>query len=520
MKHILFSLCVLGLCGVACDSDEPTVPTLVPSLDAPVLLDDQLLFVDGPQRTAALLDVSAERPEAKSLRVPLPANASLAQRRNGHDEALVLCAGERGDKDTDPEPATLVAIDDRGRARNYELGTTPFNALAQSEDGRYAIAYRLGPTRGRTLDNPNELIVVNLERAPDEDGAVTRKAPDGLGHTLTSVLISPSMRIAEEDRRLLVLLSAAEVTLFDLNHLDRRATIVQLNETRNVDPVQVVFSRVNPTLYVRTASSDNIFMFRFEPFTNPIPGGNDFQPAINPLSGGSGPSDMALFGSGSSERLLVVAQRSSQALVIDPSSSKTQTIALKNAAERILLWQGLSPRDTNERWRALLYNDEQPGMTFLDPEELGSEPADSVEQLTLTSNPARLIPLLDQQQVIALQSTGVNVLDLTKRTVTPIASAGPLSGALFDDQRKHLWVGPTGQTWLGSLDLQSGMTDELRLDAPIQALWPMLGHRRLVVLHGESTGYLTLVDLEQPDREHALSLRGYLADALFDRSTP
>ena len=45
----------------------------------------------------------------------------------------------------------------------------------------------------------------------------------------------------------------------------------------------------------------------------------------------------------------------------------------------------------------------------------------------------------------------------------------------------------------------------------------MLKHDRLVVLHPERTGYATLVDLEHPDREHALSLRGFFADALFDR---
>jgi hypothetical protein len=518
MKKLSLLLCALSLGTVACGDDAPPVTVIKPT-DAPVLLDDQLVFVDAAQRTAALLDVSQAHPLAQTRRVEIAPGAIQAQRRNQKDEALILCAGERGDADTDPAPAALVALTGAGKARSYELGTTPFNAIAQSDDGRYAIAYREGPAFGRTLDNPNELIVVNLDLAPEDVGAVTRKAPEGLGHTLDRVLISPTMRIADEDRRLLVLLSAAEVTIFDLTHLDRRATIVQLDETRNIDPQQVVFSTQNPTLYVRAGSSDNIFMFRFEPYKN-TDGGNDFQPSINPLSGGVKPSDMALFGSGTAERLLVVAQGSAQALVIDPDSSKTQTVPLKAAAQHIMLFDAASPRDARVQTRALLYSDAQTGLSFLDPESLSAEPSDNVEALTLSAPANSMIPLLAEEQVVLLQANAVSLLNLSDRTLTPITSSGQLSGAQFDAARKRLWVGSTGQVWLGSLDLSSGKTDELRLDSGVDKVLPMLKHDRLVVLHGDPNGSATLVDLEHPDREHIQTLHGYFADAAPGGSAP
>ena len=80
-------------------------------------------------------------------------------------------------------------------------------------------------------------------------------------------MFSPTLRINEEDRRLLVVLSQAEVTLFNLTHLDRNETIVQLGgaDNREVNPQQVLFSEAgDPTLYVRGASSDDIFVFRLE----------------------------------------------------------------------------------------------------------------------------------------------------------------------------------------------------------------------------------------------------------------
>jgi hypothetical protein len=46
----------------------------------------------------------------------------------------------------------------------------------------------------------------------------------------------------------------------------------------------------------------------------------------------------------------------------------------------------------------------------------------------------------------------------------------------------------------------------------------MFAKNRLVVLHNESLGYLTMVDADEPDRDHSLSLRGFFGNLLFDRS--
>ena len=102
-------------------------------------------------------------------------------------------------------------------------------------------------------------------------------------------------------------------------------------------------------------------------------------------------------------------------------------------------------------------------------------------------------------------------------TETPLKTK--LTDALFDSVRKKLWVGPAGEPYIQSLDLSTGRTgDELRLDAPIDSFLPMFGCDSLLVLHGEDMGYLTLVDAQRPDRESALSLRGYFVNQLFDRS--
>jgi DNA-binding beta-propeller fold protein YncE len=519
-NRLVWTLCFS--CALLC-CDDPSTPELPSSQSStPVVLDEQLVFVEAGQRLAYLLDLSQPRPRPETTRFQLPPAPGLSARRNEHNEALILCAGERGSTTSDAVEGALVVLSGDGKVREYGLGTAPFDTFEQSVDGRYAIVHRSNVTQGRLqdriLDNPNELVVVDLDREPADSAAITRKTPAGLGHTLTHVLVSPAMTIANEERRLLIVLSAAEVSIFDLAHLERRATIVQLDQTRSIDPLQVVFSSDQPTFYLRATSSDNIFMFRFEPFEN-TEGGNDFQPSINPLSGGVKPRDIALFGAGTSERLLVLATQ--QVLVIDPASSKTTRVPLQADAEQMLVFKAGSPHDSREQTRVLLYSPTARALTFFDPEGLGDEPSDSVEQLVPQQPVLRLLPLLDEKTAVLLQSNLVTVLDLEQRTLTPISSSSQLSDALFDPVRKKLWVGPAGSPYIQSLDLSNGRTgDELRLDAPIQTLLPLFQQGRMLALHTESIGYLTVIDADSPDREHALSLRGYFVNQLFDRSEP
>jgi hypothetical protein len=502
---------------LGCGDQSESARTSINANELPIALDSQLVFVDGAKQRAYLLDASKAQPDATTTDVKLPAGAGHSERRVKHDEVLVLCAGQRG-IEAAAEEAALVAIDGAGKSRTYSLGTAPFDTLQQSDDGSYAILYRSGQDQSRTLNNPNELVVVNLDKMPKETGAVTRKTPDGLGHPLTQVIVSPSMPIGDERRRLLVVLSAAEVTLFDLSHLERRATIVQLDETRLINPTQVLFGDPNPTLYVRAQNSDNIFMFRFEKQDDASdPLRNDFRPTINPIGGGSGPRDMAIFGEPADQRLLVVAETSSQALVIDPNTSKTIPLKLATPAQHILLFSAASPRDSQERTRAVLYADKRNSVTFLDLNDLADNPEDKLEVLPLSTEIVSMIPLIDQEELVFLHARSITLLNLAERTLTPISANSPLSGAIFEPEQKRLWVGPPGTPWVGTLDLDTGKTDEIRLDADIRAIVPMFRANRLAVLHRSDIGYLTFLDLDRPTRDSAVSVRGFFIGGSFDR---
>ncbi|HKP57134.1 MAG TPA: hypothetical protein VJV78_10450 [Polyangiales bacterium] len=489
------------------------------SLTGPaVALDERLLLISGPARRAFLLDAVRKQPPQRAQQVELPFGALSAQRRLGdHDEALVICAGRRDSAQEAAEPAVLTALQSDGRRRNYELGDTPYDSLVQSDDGRYAVLYRSQERQGRVLQNVNELVVVDLALRPGDDGAVTSKTPEGLGHAFTRALVSPEMVIAGESRRLLLLLSAAEITIFDLAHLDRRGTIVELaaNGGSAPEPRQVLFGADEPAVYVRGDGADDVFVLRLEP-RSADPDLNDFRPTINPLGAGIRPRDMALFGPPDAQMLLVVS-RDSQARVIDPRSDTTLPLALPFVAEHVRLFDSTAPGDSEPRTRALLYADQGQTVAFMELTNLASRRERKLETLQLPAEVKSLIEIDRADTLVIAHERSVTMLDLAQRTATPVAADQPLTSALFDAEHERLWVATRSQPRVGTLDLASGKTRELLLDAEVRDLVPFFAGGRLLVVHPSTLGYVTFVDTEAADRKHASSLRGFLLSDILDR---
>lgn len=528
-----FALLLAGACGG--QSDE--VHESIELTGNPVALDEQLVLISSNARAGFLLNVAGRLPSAVAKRVELPFGALRAERRRepecvatgdcpARDEALVICVGRRDSAEAEAEPATLAVIGGDASVRSYTLGATPFDTLVQSGDGRYAVLYRGKDRPGRTLQNVNELVVIDLDKDPDDAGAVTSKTPEGLAHAFERAEISPVLPIAGENRRLLVLLSAAEITLFDLDHLDRRGTIVELSASdgRMPQPKQVLFGKDQPVLYVRGDNADDVFVFRLEARTVDEPGLNDFRPTLNPLGAGKGPRDMALFEDGTDPQVFVVGL-SAEARSIDPRSGKTQIVPLPGPGQHIRLFEGSAPKDMQERTRALVWGEANRTLMFVDLQGVRDRPDRALETLTLSDDVTSVIerappgiPELERpNELILTHAQGITLLDLEQRTATPIAADGALEGAVFDPRTDRLWVATKNTQWVGTLDLTSGETGEVRLDAEVQHLVPFFEAGKLAIVHQSKIGYVTVIDTDEPSRDRARSVRGFLVAGVLDQ---
>ncbi|MGD8861334.1 MAG: hypothetical protein PVI30_15100 [Myxococcales bacterium] len=512
----------LALSLGACGDRNPRASEHLDLRAVPVALGEGLLFVDEGHDRGFLLEADGG---ARAAEIPLPHDPRNTFQRLGVDEALALSFGRRATQEEEPEPAALTAVQPDGTTRTYELGN-PFDTVRQSPDGRYALLFKSGRTE-RLLDNPNEIAIVDLEADPEDDDAVTLRTLRSFGDSPVNVFFSPPMPIVGEMRRLAVIVSMTNVTLLDLDHLDRRETTVRLSSPGStpVQPAQVVFSEEEPVLYVRGDRSDDIFVFNLSERVDGVDDAdegedprNDFRPFINQLGVGNGPTDMTIYETDDGPRLLVLAPSSQQVALVEAGTSQVTTIPLGANASRVLLFEGPAPGDDQVRRRALLYHHGNTVVTFLDLEDAEQRGTRNLEELALEQGISALIDMGDENQVLALHGTeGVSLIDLAQRTVSPISANVVLQDAIFDAERGRLWVGPSGQPWVGLLDLDTGKTDEVLLDAPIRHLVPVFAAGRMAAVHDSDIGHVTWLDADDPRRETARAVEGFVLEDLLDQ---
>jgi hypothetical protein len=529
-RAVLLCVALLLPLASACDF-EPGYTRGYQLLPA-VALDTQVAFVEATNARAFLVDPA--RPEARVRMVEVGPDPVAAVRRRGKDQLLVLSRGERGEPGVAPEAPTLTVIDGAGAAPPLVLPlASRFNALGQSDDGRFVIAhFTPDASRAQTLFNPNEIAIVDLQ-APSP--APVPRTIRSFGSVPAGVVFSPPMTLPDGPRTLAVVLSDNFVTILDLDNPNRPEITVPLTlptDSRVLKPVQILFETRDPAIYVRAAGANDVYALRLLPLAaaDRVPGGNDFTPALSQLAAGTGPSDMALFESAAGTRLLVVAPGSRDAFVIDARTSRSTRIPLDDAASRIHLFEAMGPGDAQARPRALLVGTglESRTLGFLDLDQLELQGSRNLDSRPMGSPAleAHLFPARGLAVVIHRAQPsmpGVSVIDLSRRTVAPIfAEAPPARIAFGPAAPDKIWVGSESGNRLGFISLASLAPGEVRLDAPVAAVLPLAraadGKSRVVVVHaGSAAGHLTVLDADAPDRATARVIKGFLLQDLLER---
>lgn len=528
----LLSLAVLAATGCI---DRPSEFDVVLNASAPVVVGTSLVYLDAPTARARVVTLST--PESPGVRVlAVGANPTLIETRAGTPasapEALVLSRGRRDEVGVSPEPGSLtaLAVGDAPTARRYVF-SSPYNAMAQSPDGRFVLAhYRPSSSADRLLFNPNEISLIDLAAAPGAANPSTRTVRS-FGGIPNRVVFAPTLNIGGVAHQLALVFSDAYVTLIDLNNPQRNEITVRLTlpeDPRAILPQQAVFDLEGATIYLRAQSSNDIYALRLEPVTPMAASDNDYRPSINQLAAGQNPSDMALIGEPANRRLLVVSPGSVDARVIDARANTTLRVPLSAQADKILLFEGVSPRENAVRPRALLYaTNGVTAVSFLELNDLEARQSQNVELVPLQRSISTALPLLDRGVVLFGHPTeasaagrgAVSLLDLGRRTAAPIFSEVPLGNARFDHDRTMLWVAPQSGERLGYIDLRSFRPGELRLDGVVRDVIPLGGgagaRSRVVALHEARDGWVTVLDASDPQRSTARSVRGFLLSNLL-----
>ncbi len=499
----------------------------------PVALGTQVAFVERTSATAFMLDPAM--PGLRPRSVALAQDPVVAVRRNGQDELLVLARGERGGPGIAPSaPQLAVIAADDGKPLRTLTASSRFNALAQSDDGRFVITHFARNTAvNETLFNPNEIAIADLRA---QTPLLKAKTLRSFGSVPLGVVFSPRLTLPEGDRTLAVVLSENYVTLVDLDNPERPETTVQLtlpDDKRTLIPQQVLFDTKTSTVFVRAAGANDVYALTLAAVPVAERSGNDFRPALSLLAVGSSPSDMALYEAADGPRLVVVSPGSQDVFVVDARSSRTTRIPMEASANRITIFDAVAPGDPKIRKRALLLDTNQGSrqvafLTLDRIEEQGTRNLDT-RSMAVAGSAFHVFP--DRGVVVVLHGPvasggpGLSVIDLASRTVAPIFAEIRLSGVTLGQPGSGtVWIAANAGTRLGFLGLKNLQVGEVRLDAPVEAVFPLEkskdGHSRLVVVHPGVAGDVTILDAEVPDRATARSARGFLTTDLLQRGAP
>ncbi len=548
MRRSLLVLSLLLLPHAGCDGSTPKFWQPRNDLLPMVALDDRVAYVERNSHAAYLLDPAdaSFKPQVVTVgKAPI-----AAVKHNGENQMLVLSNGDAGSASVAAIPAQLQVVDANPLVPPIvRLLAGRFDGLTQSADGRFVVLYHTSSTQDASdtgLFNPNEMTIVDFNIPPDPlVPTLPTKSIRSLGGVPTRIEFSPSYPFKAGARALAVVLSQNYVTILDLDHTDRTEISVPLcpqSTGCNYSPDQIVFDPVNLNIYVRAGNANDIFQITLTDLWPDLPtdGSNDFHASLSMLSVGTNPASMALYGSGSSARLAVLAPASKSLVIIDPSTSHTLNIATPIPTNVIVPFTFIDP--TGEAKNQAMLVDTSYGSTsvlFADLQQVETTGGLAISDAPLRAAAGDVWPLVDQGIAVLVLGkpsaiSAFTVVELATRRFVDITASSTFGNPYLEARNpSRLWgvasetklsyfnlVARSGEASLAptSLWLDQNITSIQALDQPSTVGGP----RYLVVGQDDpdAIGNLTFLDADQPDRATARTAYGFLFSNYLERAQP
>jgi hypothetical protein len=500
------------------------------------------------ERALALtVDLSVKKP--RIVKHELPAGFARSQPRPGahQGEVVVLTSGHdqyrKKRKVVSAENGHVLLLNRERQLLDVELGGN-YNQLTLSDDGRFAVVF--APTGNQAALNAIE--VVDLEASAAAPGENSELVTLGLdGRTPTSLLFSPVA--SGFSRRLLVVLFPDTIQLLDLEHPQTGAISVPLKsatDNRTLQPRKVLFHREvasgrapSEKIYIQSQNSNQVMVLDLLAATDKPQG---FRPAPTFIPLAANISDIDVVGSGATLRLVALAEGLE---IVDPEADaqgatqieESVRIPTANAFSSLHTFEGSSPVDTQKAWRAMLYQQGQPRIGFVEIGGQSTWGSRAVEVVELGVALQGIIPLKNRKVVLGMHGgQRISIIDLEQRRVVPISLESGLASFLLDETEQHARLWTANQSGIVSvldlvtrkrtpiavaLDATSGAPEQGGVQnggAMVLVPGPV---RRVALIHAADSGRITLLNADfNPDDADAtlapLELVGFFYSGLFD----
>jgi hypothetical protein len=424
---------------------------------------------------------------------------------------FVLAAGDTPRRSAADELPSLTLLDDGGgdvAVTRYPMAE-PLASLAIDPMGQWAVAYAGEGTTTSFVQNPNAIVLFDLTQPPGDTNprARTIRSFGGRPQRLT---FTPTLLLPGGPRRLLLIETEQDVTLLDLDHLDRPEITVRLTSGSSavqVAPAGLVVDDGDPKdatdarIALRTKNDTNVITMQLGPSTDGAP--NDFTPTINETDVGGVATDIAFVRTDGGLRVAALVPSTSSAVLVEPTSSVTTTVALPSPYDHLSIVTNVVASAGTDV--AMLWSSARSGVAFWTLGVTVGQPYRSVEVVGVEQSIAAVddVPTPNARlKVLELQQgSGFYVLDLLTRTASPLGTMSAASLAIAPDGLR-MWAFARGSTDLAAIDLATLQPVPLVTDAPIAGTYDVAradGGRSLIAIHAVGSIGATVFDALQPD---------------------
>ncbi|MCA9693162.1 MAG: hypothetical protein KC636_26435 [Myxococcales bacterium] len=435
------------------------------------------------------------------------------------DAVLVMMTPADAKQEDVEEQLLRLPGDGGGEPKTYDV-RAPFNAVALSPDQRRAVLHFTAANATNMLQNANQVAFVDL------DGASVRNLTlNGFGGRLLAVefpgqltegAASPVL-VDGVPRDIAAFLAEGEIVLVDMDDANLDQVAVPFDEqvgfvpsTTMIRPGDALFA--DPALFVLSSVGSDVGMLTL----TSEPGGDGFTAQVSLIPVGAKATDFNYYNSAEIPYLITV--NSNRALVF--TDIRTQggfSIPLETTATNLFLRD--HDRDGEVVPQVVTWAEGGTYLYTLDldgiEDSLGRKPGELKIQTGVEA-----IVQLDNDRALIGSGTTLYVVDFPREQVTPLTAMSaydPFASVLRGDT---LLLGTPGQDWVSTVDLQNLNPESMVLDASIQSFHYLPDAGKIVLLHFDTAGYMTVVESDDPSRATSYSAWGYLLDGVLDRDPP
>ncbi|MBI2393885.1 MAG: hypothetical protein HYV09_30215 [Deltaproteobacteria bacterium] len=533
-------LFALTLCAMSCATiavgcgDRPDVWDEAPSASKTkvVGLAGAVALVDDVTHRAVML-LPREDQQLDRASFPVGKGVLRVEASPDRKRLLVLSSGDvprRTSKDERPSLTVIDASDaSRLKSRRFELAA-PRSGLSVDPRGRWVAVFAAGDVATTFVENPNEIVLVDLEAPAGASPTITATLRS-FGGRPERVTFAPTLTLPEGPRRLLVVETDQDVSLLDLDHqhdaVPRPEITVRLSpggSTKPMRPAGVTFHDGSPSrnddarIGVRISGDSNVVTLELAAAT---PGGpHDFSPKINLTDVGGVPSDLAFVQTDGGLRLAALVPSLSSAVLVETETSITTVVKLPAPYQRLSLITDVVER-TALTDVALLWNatTSSSGVAFWALGKTAGQPYRSVEVLNLGGSVVgvRDVPAPRAElKVLESGGRGLFVLDLASRTAAPLTTLGKATVTISPDAER-MWAFQVGESRLSSIDLDKLHPTPVVIDRAIQSVHDVArgdGGRSLIAIHARGAFGATVFDARAADTAYSRLYSGLLLEGL------